>query len=995
MSDRTFLATTYAVADGVTTTWPFSFAGVNTGHTSGVTPYLYPEDVKVQEMFTDAAGNKQTVQRFGTLNTPNAITISGAPVQAGREIRIYRQTELRFPLVDYRDLQSVSEHDLDLANRQAVFLAQETRDAASANLMYDTQGHFNAARRRIVNMADGIDPNDAVNMSQLAFAVRSSDIPLVPLPPAAQRVGRMLSFDANGQPIVQLPQTGSALDLESRLILDGASMSGYRGRTVQDKLDDIVSIKDAPFLAKMDGVTDDGPALERFCLWLQTTGKSGFIPAGVLYSATYRMRFDVTLGVFKSFRLFGAGKAQTYIKYGNVSPEFAANNTTITKQEPVLISVLGLPGVNPHPHVELDGFSVDYSAQVFRGGASIATPALTDIKPLSNGTRWLLSSFGDGITCRNLHADEIYGNGISVFRSPYCYIENCTAFNVSGGNIGGADSSGAFIILLSGSQVGTTVAHCRSINTRVYLTDTVGGFTDTSSKGTPCGYIGICVEYSTNADDIQAPGTGLWVGANTAKPNYESMGCTIRDCFVYGYYMGVKSESSSPVSITSCTAIACWMPFVISGSTGAVRDCYADRAWLDGRVQPMTGYRYVTGMFTHLDYTGNTAKAGGVVFDGCQSIVRDTPAFSTNGHNVVFINQRTLILMNGRGFPSLAVGRSSEPSRNVRLSGTVVLTGTAINSNSPLGPFDGLEADLVVENKTAAEMFLRLEGYPGVALDSTISISTEGLVCFGSTGQRGVHVKHRARLLDPAVSFKGTGDSSRFLFLSGMTGGNVQSTVECHANATVGPRGLAYINGTDNIVEFTATLPDAAGTVQAILAVQGAGFTMTRLLKTGAIGVPMLATVGAIPDCDIQLVRCADAPLFSTSAPGGPLLIGRSNCPALSTTGGDEPNSESRLVNGRAFIAGLRYPFYRPVAGGAEGTVCITSGWKAQAWAATTTYAVGAIRSTGGRVYTCVLAGTSGTGAPTHSSGTATDGSVVWAYTGTVAVFKTYGKIAD
>lgn len=218
MSNRTFYASTYVVADGVTRTWPFSFAGVNTGQESGTAPYLYPEDVKVQEMYTDTDGNKQTVQRTGVLTAPNQITIDGPAVIAGREIRIYRETELRFPLVDYRDLQSVSEHDLDLANRQAVFLAQETRDTASANLVYDAQGHFNAGDRRIVNLAPGIDGKDAVNMDQYNRTLRVPEVAgLLPLPLAVSRANRLLSFDSNGDPLLVFPAGGTAVELEQRL----------------------------------------------------------------------------------------------------------------------------------------------------------------------------------------------------------------------------------------------------------------------------------------------------------------------------------------------------------------------------------------------------------------------------------------------------------------------------------------------------------------------------------------------------------------------------------------------------------------------------------------------------------------------------------------------------------------------------------------------------------------------------------------------------------
>ena len=248
MSDRTFYASTYVVADGVTRTWPFSFAGVNTGQTSGVTPYLYPEDVKVQEIYTDAAGNKQTVQRTGVLNAPNQLTIDGPAIIAGREIRIYRETELRFPLVDYRDLQSVSEHDLDLANRQAVFIAQETRDTASANLVYDKQGHFNAGGRRIVNMAPGIDDRDAVNMDQHRHTLRIpvNEPQLAELPRASERAGKILTFDDAGLPNFRFPTPQSALELEMRLARpEGAYLTGWSRSHLRRAIDSVHEMLDA------------------------------------------------------------------------------------------------------------------------------------------------------------------------------------------------------------------------------------------------------------------------------------------------------------------------------------------------------------------------------------------------------------------------------------------------------------------------------------------------------------------------------------------------------------------------------------------------------------------------------------------------------------------------------------------------------------------------------------------------------------------------------
>jgi hypothetical protein len=83
-----------------------------------------------------------------------------------------------------------------------------------------------------------------------------------------------------------------------------------------------------------------------------------------------------------------------------------------------------------------------------------------------------------------------------------------------------------------------------------------------------------------------------------------------------------------------------------------------------------------------------------------------------------------------------------------------------------------------------------------------------------------------------------------------------------------------------------------------------------------------------------------------------------------------------------------------PVASGYIGWVCITAGTANNtSWTATTAYSVGAVVNANGKVYTCTVAGTSGSTAPSHTSGTATDGTVTWQYSDALSVFKGYGAI--
>lgn len=236
-----YLATNVFPGDGTKTFWDFSFAGVNPDAESGTTPYLYAEDVKALELYKDIEGNAASAVRIVTIDPamPTRAHIAGAPVAAGRQIKIFRQTEIRYPLVDYRDRQAVSEADLDLANRQAIFVAQETQDVASNNMTLDKNDNYDVLDRRIVNLAPAVDDTDAVNLAQLKTSIRvpAVDGPVAELPLAAARANRLLSFDSLGNPVVTLPPAGSATDLEMRLSMpDGAAIVGDGAGTVQSHL---------------------------------------------------------------------------------------------------------------------------------------------------------------------------------------------------------------------------------------------------------------------------------------------------------------------------------------------------------------------------------------------------------------------------------------------------------------------------------------------------------------------------------------------------------------------------------------------------------------------------------------------------------------------------------------------------------------------------------------------------------------------------------------
>ncbi|MEH6892583.1 hypothetical protein V7024_23570 [Bacillus sp. JJ864] len=85
-----------------------------------------------------------------------------------------------------------------------------------------------------------------------------------------------------------------------------------------------------------------------------------------------------------------------------------------------------------------------------------------------------------------------------------------------------------------------------------------------------------------------------------------------------------------------------------------------------------------------------------------------------------------------------------------------------------------------------------------------------------------------------------------------------------------------------------------------------------------------------------------------------------------------------------------------PTVGGYVGWVCIISGTANNyAWMVNKNYAMDNLVNANGKVYRCIVAGTSGTTSPSHTSGTASDGNVIWEYVNVLAVFKPFGLISS
>ncbi|UTQ78180.1 tail fiber protein [Aeromonas phage JELG-KS1] len=192
------------------------------------------------------------------------------------KLEIRRITSATERLVNYHDGSILRAYDLNLSQIQTLHVAEEARDLLALSLGLNGEGHLDARGRRIVNVADGVLPNDAVNVGQIEDIVSSG---------------------------------GTSALREALAAADGSKLVGYKGRTVYERLGDVVHLKD--FGAVCDGVTDDSVAFEAFVRHLATNGGHGILPAGRI-GLTSRTYNAAALGN-KPFSIKGAGKRATVL----------------------------------------------------------------------------------------------------------------------------------------------------------------------------------------------------------------------------------------------------------------------------------------------------------------------------------------------------------------------------------------------------------------------------------------------------------------------------------------------------------------------------------------------------------------------------------------------------------------------------------------------------------------------------------------------------------
>lgn len=119
---------------------------------------LLGKDRKVLTLNTD--------YRFAT-RTTISMTKAWGPADGYTHIELRRNTSATERLVDFTDGSILRAYDLNVAQIQTMHIAEEARDLTADTIGVNNDGHLDARNRRIVNLADAVNPRDAVPLGQI------------------------------------------------------------------------------------------------------------------------------------------------------------------------------------------------------------------------------------------------------------------------------------------------------------------------------------------------------------------------------------------------------------------------------------------------------------------------------------------------------------------------------------------------------------------------------------------------------------------------------------------------------------------------------------------------------------------------------------------------------------------------------------------------------------------------------------------------------------
>lgn len=226
------------IGNGTTTVFPYQFRIFNKSD-------LVVQVIDLNENLTTLMlDTNYTVSGAGgyrggnvTLMTPLA---SGWRISIARELELTQDTDLR------NQGKFFAETHEDVFDRLTMLIQQVLRRFGLAlRKPSGIANYYDALGNKIRNLGNPTQAQDAATKDyvdslatdNLNHALRTPE-PIPQLPSADERSNKLLAFDASGNPIVTLPESGSAADVLIELAKPtGAGKIGYGGSTVEGALD--------------------------------------------------------------------------------------------------------------------------------------------------------------------------------------------------------------------------------------------------------------------------------------------------------------------------------------------------------------------------------------------------------------------------------------------------------------------------------------------------------------------------------------------------------------------------------------------------------------------------------------------------------------------------------------------------------------------------------------------------------------------------------------
>lgn len=166
--------------------------------------YLQKSHVKVSV-------NGTATTDFNWLNDGQIQLVTAAPF--GAIVVLTRETSPAERLVDYQTGSVLSEEILDTDSLQGFFLAQEANDVKELTLAKSALDQWDATNRRLTNLADPIDNNDAVNKGFISTSL-----------PAINAVNASLTQITNvGNSITEIQSVAGTLDAIEEIAAGGTA----------------------------------------------------------------------------------------------------------------------------------------------------------------------------------------------------------------------------------------------------------------------------------------------------------------------------------------------------------------------------------------------------------------------------------------------------------------------------------------------------------------------------------------------------------------------------------------------------------------------------------------------------------------------------------------------------------------------------------------------------------------------------------------------------